>query len=368
MRSESGRLFAVAVVEVVIAACAAFSPGVRLSGLLILCPLLASRLLTARSTAVLGAVATCLVALRPDPGAVTPATALADQAVHIALMAAVGLWATAAAHARARSRTALTRVNHVAEVTQRALIRTLPTEIGELSLAAHTRSAASDTLLGGDFHDAVLLPTGPRLIIGDVKGHGLETICVGAAVLGAFRQYATEADLVRLAHTLDTRLRPELGDEDFVTVLLVDFTPTEVRLVNCGHPPPLRTGRRLDLLEPAAPSPPLGLAPTPSIQRIKLVPGQRLLLYTDGLTEARNPEGALLPLDHEVHAALAAPELDQALASLLDVVERHTGGDVKDDLTVVLAQPDPTPHAAPLDTERGRPAAEAPTADHSRMP
>ncbi|MDQ0603922.1 hypothetical protein QF037_008267 [Streptomyces canus] len=61
-----------------------------------------------------------------------------------------------------------------------------------------------------------------------------------------------------LAADLDARLAPELGPEDFVTVVLTEFAPGELRLVNCGHPAPLRVGTGLDVLEPGESAPPLG--------------------------------------------------------------------------------------------------------------
>ena len=149
--------------------------------------------------------------------------------------------------------------------------------------------------------------------------------------------------LVRLAHILDDRVRDDLGDEDFVTLLLVDFVPGAVRLVNCGHPPPLLVGRRLEVLEPPCPSPPLGLSPTPSVQAVLLTPEQRMLLYTDGLTEARDAHGTPLALDRRVRAALRAPALDEALANLVDLVDHHAaahdGDGHGDDLTLLLVQP-----------------------------
>ncbi|WP_190194730.1 PP2C family protein-serine/threonine phosphatase [Streptomyces minutiscleroticus] len=198
---------------------------------------------------------------------------------------------------------------------------------------------------GGDLHDAVLTPSGPRLILGDVKGHGEQAAPLAAALRTAFRDAApTEADPVRLAHTLDTRIGPRLGPEDFVTVLLADFRLDEIRLVNCGHPPPLRTGRRLAPVTAPSPSPPLGLAPDPRMQRTRLHPDQRLLLYTDGLVEARDGDGVFFPLDRHVHAALNAPTLDQALDRLLDLLLRHTGRTTTaDDLTLILLQRAPVP-------------------------
>ncbi len=222
--------------------------------------------------------------------------------------------------------------------------RSLPALIAEASLALAVRSRPADgARLGGDLHDAVLTPAGPRLILGDVRGHGPAAAPLAAVVLAAFRDTAaTEEDLVRLARALDARLRPHLGEEDFVTLLLADLLPDEVRLVNCGHPPPLRIDHRLARLPPPLPSPPLGLDPDPHIQRAQVLPHQRLLLHTDGLTDTRAADGTFFPLDEHARAALRAPTLDQALDRLLDLLQRHTGDAVPaDDLTLMLFQPAP---------------------------
>lgn len=232
--------------------------------------------------------------------------------------------------------------------------RPLPESTAQASLALAVRSCPTDgARTGGDLHDAVPLPSGSRLVLGDVKGHGPAAAPLAAAALAAFRDTATtEEDPVRLAHTLDTRLTPALGAEDFITLLLADVRPGEVRLVNCGHPPPLRIDRRLTPLRPLRPSPPLGLAPEPGIHRVQFLPHQRLLLYTDGLTEARNTDGIPFPLDRRTLAALNAPTLDQALDRLLALLHGHTGQTAPaDDLTLLLVQqapPPAPPHRAPL--------------------
>ncbi|GGL62022.1 hypothetical protein GCM10010129_01990 [Streptomyces fumigatiscleroticus] len=208
-----------------------------------------------------------------------------------------------------------------------------------LALAVRA-SPACGAPLGGDLYDIVRTPAGPRLVLGDVKGHGPDAAGLAAAVRTAFRETAaTEEDPVRLVRLLEDRLRPVLGAEDFVSLLLADFRPDEVRVVNCGHPPPLRVGRRLVPLAPTRPCTPLGLDPGPRVQRAAFLPDQRLLLHTDGLTEARGVDGTMFPLDHRALAALHAPTPDQALEQLLDLVHRHTGRTTTaDDLTLIMVQ------------------------------
>ncbi|MFE0175898.1 PP2C family protein-serine/threonine phosphatase [Streptomyces sp. NPDC059002] len=342
MRSERGWLLWVGTVEAAVAVGAAACPVVSFRGLLVGGPLLAAYRLTVRATAALAVMAVILTAALPGARGTTTSWPVApDYAVCVLFVAAVGLWAVLMAHARTSCEAALARLTRIAELAQQAHARPLPAEIGGLALAVHTNSATEGTLLGGDLYDVALTAAGPRVVIGDVRGHGVEAARIGAAVVCAFRQTAAiEPDLVRLARTLDHRIQDDLGDEDFVTLLLADFVPEGVRLVNCGHPAPLRTGRRLDLLEPPSPSPPLGLSPRPCLQRIMLSPEQRLLFYTDGLSEARDARGDMFPFDHQVKAALSAPSVEQALDCLLDLFHRHAAArGADDDLTLLLVQP-----------------------------
>ncbi|WP_051854864.1 PP2C family protein-serine/threonine phosphatase [Streptomyces sp. NRRL B-1347] len=310
-----------------------------LHALLLAGPLLAAQRLSARIAAALGVAALALALLGSPPASVHDLASLLN-------IAAVSIWAAVTAHSRVRAERALDSMTRLADTAQEALARPLPDRVGHVDLAVHTRPADGHARIGGDVHDAVLTAAGPRVLLADVKGHGVQAMRVAAAVLAAFRRTAaTEPDPVRLAHTLDEHLGPDLGPEDFVTLLLVDFHPGEAHIVNCGHPPPVRTGRRLHLLSPPRSSPPLGLRPAPCLQRVHLTPGQRLLLYTDGLTDARDADGTPFPLDApQCHAALTAPAPHDALRGLTDLLRRHTGGlPLTDDLTLLLAQPAPAP-------------------------
>jgi serine phosphatase RsbU (regulator of sigma subunit) len=168
------------------------------------------------------------------------------------------------------------------------------------------------------------------------------TVQLAALVLASFRAAAaTHPSLVELAAELDRGVRPRLGEEDFVIAVLVEFGRRgELRLVNCGHPPPLRfRAGTAELLADAAPTTPLGLDPDPPVQRFTLAAGDRVLLYTDGLVEARAPDGRQFELDGQVDAVLAASSLGAALDGLVGRLLEHAGGRLDDDLALLLAQP-----------------------------
>lgn len=247
-----------------------------------------------------------------------------------------------AAHAARRHtalRTTLAGAREAARVSQEAILRPISRELAGTRVCTRYHCAARESTVGGDLYDVAITPYGLRLLVGDVRGHGLEALRLTAATLAGFRELAfTTPGLPELTAALDDRLAPELGPEDFVTAVLAEFAPGEVRLVNCGHPAPLRAGRHVEFLEPFAPTTPLGLGPDPRQYRVGFQPGDRLLLYTDGLTEARSAEGTDFPLLAEATRALREPLPEDALQTLYDRALAHAGGRPADDLALVLCQ------------------------------
>ncbi|WP_369258461.1 PP2C family protein-serine/threonine phosphatase [Streptomyces sp. R35] len=246
-----------------------------------------------------------------------------------------------AARQRERLVAALAQAREVARITQEAILRPISRTLGGTQVYTRYHCAARESTVGGDLYDVAVTPYGLRVLVGDVRGHGLDALRLTADTIAGFRELAyTASDLTTLTGQLDARLTPELGPEDFVTAVLAEFAPGEVRLVNCGHPAPLRSGHRIELLEPLVPTPPLGLRPVPRQYRVRLQPGDRLLLYTDGLTEARDPEGAPFPLLGEAALALREPLPEEALHALYTRLIAHTGTTaLADDLALVLCQP-----------------------------
>ena len=135
-------------------------------------------------------------------------------------------------------------------------------------------------------------------------------------------------------------LTPFFDDEEFVTALLVDASePTQLTLVSCGHPPAMlvRSDGRTSLLDAPA-GLPLGLGDTYDALTVPWAPGDRLLMYTDGLSEARDARGQFLALP-SLAPLLTAEPVDGALNALLRVVHRHVpSGHLTDDLAVMLLE------------------------------
>jgi hypothetical protein len=258
-------------------------------------------------------------------------------------------------------------VTSVAEAAQRAVLRQLPDTIGPLNVGVVYLAAAAEARVGGDLYEVVATNEhGIRMIIGDVRGKGLEAVEVAADIIGRFRELAHSVHtLDEIAYRLDAGLTRRWGKhEEFVTALLAQVDPERGRLtiLNCGHPPPIlvTAAGEVRVLEVRAPAPPLGLITlgndSGAKQTYAFEPYDQLLLYTDGVTEARDANREFYPLDERVAALApqsmpkaaktprspraAARQLAHSGPSLLDLVRddllRHVGSPPHDDAAMLL--------------------------------
>jgi len=245
------------------------------------------------------------------------------------------------AHAFREQSGRLAEVTRIAETAQLAILAPPPKRIGPVALSARYVSAAAEARVGGDLYEVVERPGAVRLLIGDVRGKGLAAVRTATVVLGEFRGAAADLDdLVDVAMQIDRRLRPYLGDEDFVTALLAEIrVDGSFSIASCGHPHALvASGGTVSEIE-TAPSLPLGLGAQPQLATGVLRTGDRLLLYTDGAIEARDSTGAfagITPLIEPIRvgAASLGDVLDAVLAALHDAV----GAELGDDVALLLAE------------------------------
>jgi len=189
-------------------------------------------------------------------------------------------------------------------------------------------------------------------VVGDVRGKGLAAVQTSAVVLGAFREAAyDEGGLEHVAARVDTSVSRQVGEGDFVTALFAQFgKPETVELLHYGHVAPLRVARdgEVETLEPADPWLPLGLADlvsgAPVGWQVPLLPGDVLVLCTDGVLEARSPrDGSFYPLADRIGALVgdSAADLDAAVERVYTDLLAHAGGALADDVVVLLLAPAP---------------------------
>ncbi|MDG4828317.1 PP2C family protein-serine/threonine phosphatase [Solwaraspora sp. WMMD1047] len=317
-----------------------------LIGFLALAPLLAAAVERARRTALVAALA-ALAAL--SSGLFGARFGSLDHLLRVAVVIAVGVVSIYVARARGLREERLRRVTEIARVTQQAVLREVPEQVGGVALAARYVSAYEAAQVGGDLYEVVDSPYGVRMIVGDVCGKGLEAVRLATTVMGAFRQSAfVRPDLLTVAEDLDLAVERDLGiagRPGFVTAVLVEFgvgtDRDRMRIANCGHPAPLRrpAGGEVEALEPALTTPPLGLSrgARPALVEYDWRPGDRLLLYTDGLVEARDGTGNVLPIA-AIQSRLAVPDRQQSLDDILDRLLGHVGGRPQDDIALLLAE------------------------------
>jgi len=201
--------------------------------------------------------------------------------------------------------------------------------------------------VGGDGFDYSFDGPDLHLAIFDGAGRGLEAGLAGAVALSAVRAGRRAGrGLYDQARAADAALTDQFTDSRFVTAVLAELNldTGRVRYLNAGHPAPLvlRGGRVARELSGGRRMP-LGLDdPLVEIGEELLEPGDRLLLHTDGVTEARTPQGErfgvgrLVDLaERNAAAGLAAPE---TLRRLVHAVRDHQDGPPADDATLMLVE------------------------------
>ncbi len=205
--------------------------------------------------------------------------------------------------------------------------------------------------LGGDAFDHSLTESTLHAVILDAMGHNLASgMTTAIAMAGCRSARRMGAGLPELVKTVDDVLAEWLPDQ-FCTGIAtqLDLASGVLSWCNCGHPPPLliRDHKVLENALDRPGEPPMG---TPAkfagtgreVHRSALEPGDRVLLYTDGVTEARMAGGAQFGLEgftDSIIRATAAGELAaEALRQLMHSILEHQDDTLKDDATILLIE------------------------------
>lgn len=271
----------------------------------------------------------------------------------VAGIVAVTVAAAYGSHVRLQREQSLFQVRLVADAAQQVVLSPMPRRFGAIEIESLYLAAAAEARIGGDFYEVADTPHGVRLLIGDVRGKGLPAVGTAAAVVNSFREAAyDEPDLAGIARRLEassTRYNAAFPPDDlaerFSTAVLVEIPHEDgssIRILNCGHPPPLLLNREgLRVLSPTDPAPLLNLAgligDCYSTDTFAFAPEDQLLLYTDGVTEARDRNGDFFPLTDWMRNQ--TPERPR---ELLDGLHRdlltHSGGGLDDDIAALAVR------------------------------
>ena len=202
--------------------------------------------------------------------------------------------------------------------------------------------------VGGDYYDYIVLPGGRLAVaLGDVAGKGVAAALLMARLSAAARFcLATEPKLSVAVQQLNRTLMRACGDDRFITFVVgvIDVQSFSSTWVNAGHMPPLlRTAHGVAELGNAQVGIPLGIFDRPYEEtRLQLLPGDAVMMYTDGVSEAHNPRGDLYGVER-LRAIVAKKTGDaEALGPpvLMDVRQFSAGRPPGDDLTMVCVSRD----------------------------
>ncbi len=201
--------------------------------------------------------------------------------------------------------------------------------------------------VGGDSFDYAVNGDIADLLVIDAVGHGLPAAVLASVAISAYRHARRNMlDLPDMAAEIDTALKTQIGDSQFATAVLarLDLATGRLRWINAGHPEPLiLRGTALVAPPHCPPSRPLGLQDAkPVVCDTRLEPGDRLLLYTDGITEARSPDGEFFGeqrLADFISTALAAGDpAPETVRRLLRSVLTHQADQLQDDASIVVLE------------------------------
>lgn len=221
-----------------------------------------------------------------------------------------------------------------------------------VTLVARYRPGRGESVLGGDFYDAVELPDGTlHVVIGDVSGHGPDEAALGVAVRIAWRSLVVAGlPTNEMLRAIEIVLRHERIKHSFVTVCAISIAPDRrsLRMRLAGHPPPLLIdGDDGELLPLDRLGVPLGLLQDASWQAVDvdLPEAWSLLLYTDGVFEGK-VRGQTDRLGHENMARLVLTDLranpdwrtrpEAVLDRLIAAVVDLNDGPLDDDVALAL--------------------------------
>ncbi|MEW2630818.1 PP2C family protein-serine/threonine phosphatase [Streptomyces sp. NPDC048389] len=265
----------------------------------------------------------------------------------LAVVVAAAVWAS---RARIRREQELRDVAELADVTQRAVQRPLPSRLGPVDLHLLYEASAHGAHVGGDFCKALPVGGGVRLILGDVQGKGLGAVEAASMLLGSFRESAyAEPGLPEIARRLELSMRryaqraPEAeGADRFATVILAEIPDDApvIRLLSLGHPPPLiqhdSTVRTVDFPTPSIPvNLPVLLEQEYDVRELPFESGDRMLLFTDGVSETRDRKGDFYPLEERFRQWAGRPA--DEIVSLLKQDLLHFGfHGIEDDTAALL--------------------------------
>jgi serine phosphatase RsbU (regulator of sigma subunit) len=227
---------------------------------------------------------------------------------------------------------------------------TLPPRIARISGAALAGNVLPSYEVGGDWFDYVENPGGTWLGIADAIGKGAAAAALGAIALGAFRAARrADDDLRHIVASMHDTLAHVGGANDSVAVTIARWHGASSNLtwISCGNPRPMRIDAAGALEVLGSQSPPLGTpeAHTFTVEEIRVLPGERIVLASDGVTGRPARDGTPIGTEgvRRAAATVAPTSAAETVKAIEDAVRHASSEPLEDDATLIVLAPVDTP-------------------------
>jgi len=240
------------------------------------------------------------------------------------------------------------RAAHEMEIAREVQVRLFPQMMPPLQTLDYAGACIQARVVGGDYYDFLDLGPGRLgMVLADISGKGIAAALLMANLQANLRsQYAVALDDPhKLLQSVNRLFYENTPDERYATLIFADYDDAgrRLRYANCGHNPPLliRAGGTFERLGATATVLGLFREWECEIQGVILHPGDILVLYTDGVTEASDADGEEFGERRLAETLQAERDLsvDALLAHIQAVVQRFSSrGDQADDLTLIVAK------------------------------
>jgi PAS domain S-box-containing protein len=238
--------------------------------------------------------------------------------------------------------------SEIARVLQRSLLPPHLPEIPGVEVGAEYLSVEEASEVGGDFYDLInTVEDGWICAIGDVRGKGVEAASVTALARYTIRAVTLKNDRPsEILAALNEAMLRQLPEDRFCTAACVRLEPQDgsagvgVDVSRAGHPPPLLVRPEGTVEEIGCSGKVLGVFPEAELRdtSLRLMPGEALVLYTDGVTEARSPDGDFFGEGRLRHLLSSCAGFDAGTLAgrIKDTVLDFQEGSPRDDLAVLV--------------------------------